>query len=49
MLVEADRKDWIISCCTHNTKISEEKLANGIVSGHAYALLAVKEITNKNN
>ena len=35
----ADERDWMLTCYTKNTKITEEQNNNGIVSGHAYTVL----------
>lgn len=40
----ADERNWMITCYTKNTKITEEQNDNGIVSGHAYTVLQAAEV-----
>jgi len=37
-------QNFIITCFTKSTEITEEKSGNGLVSGHAYSILDVREI-----
>lgn len=45
-IFEANTKNYILTCFTKSTKVSEEKSETGIVSGHAYSILDVRDIIN---
>lgn len=43
---EANAKQFMMTCITKTSQVSEEKLNEGLVSGHAYTILDVKEVIN---
>ena len=43
-MMAANSQNFILTCFTKSTQISEEKNSIGIVSGHAYSLLDIQEI-----
>ncbi len=44
MLLEGEKKQFIMASCTRSTDTKEEELANGIVCGHAYTALSAHTI-----
>lgn len=45
-MFDANLKNYILTCFTKSTAIREEKSATGIVAGHAYSILDVRDIIN---
>jgi hypothetical protein len=43
-VMDANNKNYVLTCFTKSTQIREEKSTTGIVSGHAYSILDVQEI-----
>ena len=45
-MYDANVKHYILTCFTKSSDISEEKMCTGLVTGHAYSILDVREIIN---
>ena len=45
-VMDANSNNYILTCFTKSTQIREEKNTMGIVSGHAYSVLDVRQITD---
>lgn len=45
-IYEANKKNYMLTCFTKSTEITEEKSGEGIVSGHAYTILDVREVVD---
>ena len=47
LLWEANKKDYLMTCYSKSTNIREERNPLGIVSGHAYSILDVREVVTE--
>lgn len=46
-IFEADNKGFIICVSTPSTEVREEQRSDGLISGHAYSLIAAKEVMDR--
>ncbi len=47
-LLNAEKREWLIACYTGMGEVREEQSKIGIVKGHAYTILDVKELKGAN-
>lgn len=45
-LKEANAQNFVLTCFTKSTEVSEEQSNEGLVSGHAYSILDVREVVD---
>ena len=48
-VLNAEKSHWIICCYTQSTDIREEQKCIGIIQGHAYTILDVRELRDADN